>query len=80
MVGRKSAPAESIDLYRPVSLSGKVLKLHYAREEELGPYLGATAIEGEVYVQFWLKRAMHDRVWLGSPAAQRARLADLAGW
>ncbi len=55
VVGRKSAPVVDIDLYRPVSLSGKVLKLHYAREEELGPYLGMTAAEGEVYVQFWLK-------------------------
>ncbi len=46
---------EAIDLYRPVALSGKMLKLHYAREEELGAYLGMTAAEGEVYVQFWLK-------------------------
>ena len=54
-VRRKSALVEDIDLYRPVSLSGKTLRLHYAREEELGPYLGATATEGEMYVQFWLK-------------------------
>jgi len=46
---------EDIDLYRPVSLSGKVLKLHYAREQELGPYPGMVAAEGEVYVQFWLR-------------------------
>ena len=55
VVGRKAAPVEDIDLYRPVSLSGTTLKLHYAREDELGPYLGATASEGEIYVQFWLK-------------------------
>ena len=54
-IGRKPAPVEDIDLHRSVSLSGKVLKLHYAREEELGPYLGATATEVEVYVQFCLR-------------------------
>ncbi|MES9902824.1 MAG: metal-dependent hydrolase [Sedimenticola sp.] len=55
VVGRAAAPVENIDLYRPASLSGKVLRLHYAREAELEPYLGLVAAEGEVYVQFWLR-------------------------
>ena len=55
VVGRKSVPVEEIDQYRPAILSGKVLKLHYAREQELGPYLGLVASEGEVYVQIWLR-------------------------
>jgi len=55
VVGRQSAPVTDIDQYRPASLSGKVLKLHYARAEELKPYLGLVAAEGEVYVQYWLK-------------------------
>jgi inner membrane protein len=29
--------------------------LHYAQEEELGPWLDLVAAQGEVYVQFWLK-------------------------
>ncbi|MES9902151.1 MAG: hypothetical protein ABW168_05645 [Sedimenticola sp.] len=55
VVGRAAAPVENIDLYRPDSLSGTVLRLHYAREAELEPYLGLVAAEGEVYVQFWLR-------------------------
>jgi inner membrane protein len=34
---------------------GKVLQLHYARAQELGPYLNLVAAQGEVYVQVWLK-------------------------
>ncbi len=55
VVGRKAPPLEDIDLYRPVSMSGKMLKLHYARAQELQPYLAMQATEGEMYVQFWLK-------------------------
>lgn len=32
---------------------GKVLRLRYARAEELEPYLNMVAAPGEVYVQFW---------------------------
>lgn len=31
-------------------------ELHYARAEELWPYLGLVAAHGEMYVQFWLRR------------------------
>ena len=32
-----------------------MLKLHYATGEELHPWLDLTAVQGEVFVQFWLK-------------------------
>lgn len=54
-VGSRLAPVADIDLYHPVAFNGKVLRLHYARAQELGPYLNRVAIQGEVYVQFWLK-------------------------
>jgi alkylation response protein AidB-like acyl-CoA dehydrogenase len=41
---------------------------------------GGIGFTWECDVHFHLKRAMHDRVWLGSPSAHRVRLADLAGW
>ena len=34
---------------------GGVLRLHYARAAELGPWLDLVAVRGEVVVQFWLK-------------------------
>jgi len=53
--GRTEAPIEDLERYRSATLSGKQLKLHYARAEDLTPYLGLVAAEGEVFVQFWLK-------------------------
>ena len=44
-----------IELYHPVMLSGSRVRLHYAREGDLGEYLNMVAIRGEVVVQFWLK-------------------------
>jgi inner membrane protein len=55
MVGSKLERVEDLDLYRPADFDGKVLRLHYARAEELGPYLGLVAAQGEAYVQFWLR-------------------------
>jgi alkylation response protein AidB-like acyl-CoA dehydrogenase len=31
-------------------------------------------------LNYWFRRAVHDRAMLGSPALHRARAADLAGW
>jgi inner membrane protein len=53
--GRATAPLEDLERYRPATLSGQRLLLHYARAEDLTPYLGLVAAEGEVFVQFWLK-------------------------
>ena len=46
---------ESVDTYHPASDRGGILRLHYARAQELGPWLGLVAVRGEVVVQFWLK-------------------------
>ena len=41
---------------------------------------GGIAITWEFVLHIWLKRSMHDKVRFGSPAAQRKRSAELAGW
>ena len=41
---------------------------------------GGIGFTWECDVQFWLKRAMFDRTWLGTPRAHRERIARLAGW
>ncbi len=53
--GRATAPIEDLERYRPATLSGQRLLLHYARADHLAPYRGLTAAEGEVFVQYWLK-------------------------
>ena len=46
---------DTVDTYNPASYRGGVLRLHYARAAELGPWLDLVAVRGEVVVQFWLK-------------------------
>jgi inner membrane protein len=46
---------DSVETYNPASYRGGVLRLHYARAQELGPWLDLVAVRGEVVVQFWLK-------------------------
>lgn len=41
---------------------------------------GGIGYTWEYGLNYWFRRSVHDRAWLGSPAAQRARAADLAGW
>ena len=55
LVGKELKAVGDINPYRPADFDGKVLHLHYAREQELEPYLHMVAAQGEVYVQFWLK-------------------------
>ncbi len=55
MVAESLRQVQDIDLYSPVRFSGNVLKLHYAREVELGRYLDLKASEGEVFIQYWLR-------------------------
>jgi inner membrane protein len=54
-VGSKVQDLESLELYHPASYSGSVLRLHYARAQDIQRYLGLVAAEGEIYVQYWLK-------------------------
>ena len=44
-----------MESYNPASYRGGILQLHYARAQELGPWLDRVAVRGEVVVQFWLK-------------------------
>jgi inner membrane protein len=46
---------DSVDTYNPASYRGGILALHYARAQELGPWLDLVAVRGEVVVQFWLQ-------------------------
>ncbi len=55
LVGKELKAVGDINLYRPADFDGKVLHLHYAREQEIDPYLYMVAAQGEVYVQFWLR-------------------------
>jgi inner membrane protein len=44
-----------VSLYEPARFAGQVLRLHYARAQDLGRYLGMVAAEGELFVQFWMQ-------------------------
>lgn len=54
-VGSRLEQVTALDRYHPASFDGKILQLHYARAQELAPYLDMAASQGEVYVQVWLK-------------------------
>lgn len=41
---------------------------------------GGIGYTWEYGLNYWFRRAMADRAWLGSPAEHRARAANLAGW
>ncbi len=41
---------------------------------------GGIGFTWECDVQFWVKRCMFDRTWLGLPREHRTRIADLGGW
>jgi inner membrane protein len=55
IAGDKLQPVADLELYRPASYQGHVLRLHYARAAEVEPWLDLVAAQGEVYVQFWLR-------------------------
>ena len=46
---------DSVETHNPASYRGGILRLHYARAQELGPWLDLVAVRGEIVVQFWLK-------------------------
>ncbi len=31
-------------------------------------------------LNYWFRRAVHNRAWMGSPSFHRSRAAELAGW
>ena len=46
---------DSLERYNPAIYQGGILALHYARAQELQPWLDRVAVRGEVVVQFWLR-------------------------
>jgi len=54
-----------VDRYDPATYRGGILQLHYARAQELQPWLDRVAVRGEVVVQFWL-RPGESAIMLGS--------------
>ena len=61
---------DSVESYNPALYRGGILRLHYARARELGPWLDLVALRGEVIVQFWL-RPGESAVSLGPGEEQR---------
>lgn len=41
---------------------------------------GGIGYTWEYGLNYWFRRAIQDRAWLGSPAQHRARAAEMAGW
>lgn len=41
---------------------------------------GGIGYTWEYGLNYWFRRSVHNRAWLGGPAFHRARAADLAGW
>ena len=81
MGSRRDEPVQDIDLYRPARFSGKVLRLHYAREGKLQPYLGMVAAEGELYVQIWLRPGDEAvEITLGEERMKGSIPKELAGY
>lgn len=68
-VTREAATAKAHVTDRAVQIGRDAVSLH-----------GGIGFTWDCDVHFHLKRAMHDRVWLGTPERHRARLAHLAGW
>ena len=77
MVAESMHQVQNIELYSPVRFSGKILKLHYAREEELQRYLNLAASEGEVFIQYWLRDGESGPVVVSKVMEDRAVMPDL---
>lgn len=41
---------------------------------------GGIGYTWEYGLNYWFRRSVHNRAWLGSPSVHRARAAELAGW
>jgi alkylation response protein AidB-like acyl-CoA dehydrogenase len=66
---RAAAIAKAHIAERAVEIGRAAVELH-----------GGLGFTWECDVQIWLKRAMFDRAWLGTPEHHRARAAALGGW
>jgi len=68
-VAREAATAKAHITDRVVGIGRDAVSLH-----------GGIGFTWDCDVHFWLKRAMHDRTWLGGPSLHRERLARLSDW
>ena len=66
---REAAVAKAHVTERALHVGRSAVELH-----------GGIGFTWDCDVQFWVKRTMFDRTWLGSPRAHRARVAELSGW
>lgn len=66
---RSAAVAKAHVTERAVAIARGAVELH-----------GGIGFTWECDVQFWFKRALFDRLFLGAPAHHRERCARLAGW
>lgn len=66
---RAAAHAKAHITDRFMDVSREAVELH-----------GGIGFTWECDVQFWFKRAMFDRTFLGAPAVHRERAAELGGW
>ena len=66
---REAATAKSHITDTAVRVGRRAVELH-----------GGIGFTWECDVQFWVKRTMFDRTWLGSPRAERERVARMLGW
>jgi alkylation response protein AidB-like acyl-CoA dehydrogenase len=66
---RDAAAAKALITETAVDVGRRAIELH-----------GGIGFTWECDVQFWAKRTMFDRTWLGAPRAHRERLARLSGW
>ena len=66
---REAAVAKAHVTERALHVGRSAVELH-----------GGIGFTWECDVQFWVKRTMFDRAWLGSPRAHRERVAQLADW
>ncbi|MBT6012364.1 MAG: hypothetical protein HOG80_13395 [Candidatus Marinimicrobia bacterium] len=54
VAGNDSKQLGELQLYHPVIYTGDIVRLHYAKAENLERYLDMVAAQGEVFVQYWL--------------------------
>jgi alkylation response protein AidB-like acyl-CoA dehydrogenase len=66
---REAATAKSHITDTAVRVGRRAVELH-----------GGIGFTWECDVQFWVKRTMFDRTWLGSPRSDRERIAQMLGW
>jgi len=68
-LAREAATAKAHVTDRAAEVGRSAVELH-----------GGIGFTWECDVQFWVKRTLFDRAWLGTPRTHRDRIASLGGW